>query len=69
MTQALCVKDGSLPQDLMVQNAYTKLCSGSKIITVVMRNSNCISPDIEKEDLSGLYSCSYSDTRTPHADV
>ena len=25
MTQALCIEDGSLPQGLMVQNAYTEL--------------------------------------------
>ena len=31
MTQALCVKDGSLLQGLTVQNAYTKLRKGSKM--------------------------------------
>ena len=36
MTQVLCVENGSLPQGLMVQNAYTELCSGSKNTTVVM---------------------------------
>ena len=30
MTEALCAKDGSLPQGLTIQNAYTELCSGSK---------------------------------------
>ena len=39
MTQALCAKDGSLPQGLTVQNAYMELCSGSKNVTVVVRNS------------------------------
>ena len=39
MTQALCVKDGSLPQGLTVQNNYTELCNGSKIITMVVRSS------------------------------
>ena len=39
MTQALHVEDGSLPQGLMVQNAYTELCSGSKNVTVVVRNN------------------------------
>ena len=29
MTQSLHVEDGSLPQGLMVQNAYTELCNGS----------------------------------------
>ena len=32
MTQALCVEDRSLPQGLMVQNAYMELCSGSKML-------------------------------------
>ena len=39
MTQALHVEDGSLPQGLTVQNTYTELCNGSKIIAVVARNS------------------------------
>ena len=39
MTQALCMEDGSLSKALMVQNAYTELCSGSKNATVVIRNS------------------------------
>ena len=32
MTQALCTEDGSLPQGLMVQNAYTELHTGSKTL-------------------------------------
>ena len=43
MTQALCIEDGSLLQGLMVQKAYTELYSGSKNITVVVRNSTGIS--------------------------
>ena len=39
MTQALHVEDGSLPQDLTVQKAYTELHSGSKNVAVVVRNS------------------------------
>ena len=39
MTQTLCAVDGSLPQDLTVQNAYTELCNGSKNVVVVVRNS------------------------------
>ena len=39
MTQALCAEDGSLPQGLTVQNAYMELHSGSKKVTVVVRNS------------------------------
>ena len=36
MTQALCTEDSSLPQGLMVQNAYTKLRKGSKNIVMVV---------------------------------
>ena len=39
MTQALCVKDGSLPQGLTIQNTYTKMHNGSKNVAVVIRNS------------------------------
>ena len=39
MTQALHVEDGSLPPGLTVQNTYTELCNGSKVVTVVVRNS------------------------------
>ena len=39
MTQALCTEDGSLPQGLTIQNAYTELHNGSKNVTVVVRNS------------------------------
>ena len=39
MIQALCVKDDSLPQGLTVQNTYTELCNGSKVVTVVVGNS------------------------------
>ena len=40
MTQALHAKDGSLPQGLTLQNAYTLLCSGNRNVTVInVRNS------------------------------
>ena len=39
MTHGLCAEDGSLPLGLTVQNAYTELHSGSKNVTVVVRNS------------------------------
>ena len=39
MTQVLQIEDGSLPQGLMVQNAYTELRKGSKNSVVVVRNS------------------------------
>ena len=39
MTQVLQTVDGSLPQGLTVQNAYTELQGGSKNVVVVVRNS------------------------------
>ena len=39
LTQALHAEDGSLPQGLMIQNAYTKMHDGSKNVTVIVRNS------------------------------
>ena len=39
MVQALQAKDGSLPQDLTIQNTYTELRLGSKKAVVVTRNS------------------------------
>ena len=48
MTQALCVEDGSLPQGLTVQNTYTELCNGSKIIAVVVRNSTAYPQTLKK---------------------
>ena len=35
MTQALCAEDGSLPQGLTIQNAYTEMCNGSKNVSVL----------------------------------
>ena len=66
MTQALCTAtDGSLPQGLTVQNAYMELCSGSKNVTVVVRNSTAISPDSEEGDSSGKSTHSHMGTRAP----
>ena len=39
MTQAPCAEEGLLPQGLMIQNTYTKMCNGSKNVTLVVRNS------------------------------
>ena len=39
MTQALCAEDESLTQGLMVQDVYAELCSGSKNVSVVVRNN------------------------------
>ena len=49
MTQALCVEDGSLPQGLTVQNVYMELCSGSKNVTVVVRNSTTYPQTLSKK--------------------
>ena len=49
MTQALHAKDGSLPQGLTVQNTYTELQNGSKIITVVVRNSTAYPQMLRKK--------------------
>ena len=51
MTQALCTEDGSLPQGLTVQNAYIELCSGSKNVTVVVRNSMVYPQTLRKKTL------------------
>ena len=47
--QALCLEDGSLTQGLMVQNAYTELCSGSKNVAVVVRNSTAYPLTLRKK--------------------
>ena len=49
MTQALHAEDGSLPQGLTVQNAYTELHSGSKNVTVVLRNSTAYPQTLRKK--------------------
>ena len=49
MTQALHDEDGSLPQGLTVQNTYTELHSGSKNVTVVVRNSTAYPQTLRKK--------------------
>ena len=49
MTQALCTEDGSLPQGLMVQNAYTELRKGSKNVMVMVRNSIAYPQTLKKK--------------------
>ena len=51
MTQALQTKDGSMPQGLTVQNAYTELKIGSKNAVVVVRNSTAYPQMIKKKTL------------------
>ena len=49
MTHALCAEEGSLPQGLTIQNAYTKMCNGSKNVTVVVRNSMAYPQTLKKK--------------------
>ena len=39
MTHVLCAEEVSLPQGLMIKNAYTEMCNGSKNVTGIVRNS------------------------------
>ena len=63
MTQALPVEDSSLPQGLMVQNAYTKLRKRSKNVILVVRNSMAYPQTLKKKNPSGKSSGSYLGTR------
>ena len=49
MTQVLQTEDGSLPQGLIIQNAYTKLKEGSKNTVVVVRHSIAYPKTLKKE--------------------
>ena len=49
MTHALCTEDESLPQGLMVQNIYSELCSGSKNVAAVVRNSMAYPQTLRKK--------------------
>ena len=49
MTQALCAKEGSLLQGLMIQNAYTKMCNGSKSVANVVRNGMAYPQTLKKK--------------------
>ena len=49
MTQDLCIEDRSLLPGLMVQNAYLELHSGSKYVTVVVRNSTAYLQTLRKK--------------------
>ena len=39
MIHALHAEEGSLPQCLMIHNTYTKMCNGSKNVTIMVRKS------------------------------
>ena len=49
MTQALRTKDGSLPQALTIQNAYSEFHKGSKNVVVVVRNSTAYPQTLPKK--------------------
>ena len=49
MTQALQTEDGSLPQGLTIQNAYTELQTGSKNVVMVVRNSTAYPQMLQKK--------------------
>ena len=49
MTEVLCAEDGSLPQGLTIQNAYTEIYNGSKNVAVVVRNSMAYSKTLRKK--------------------
>ena len=51
MVEALQTEEGSLPQDLTVQNMYTELRQGSKKAVVVVRNSTAYSQILWKKTL------------------
>ena len=50
MTQVVWTEDGTLPQSLTIQNAYTELQKGSKNVVVVVRNSTAY-PQYSKRKL------------------
>ena len=49
MAQVLWTKDGSLPQGLTMQNAYTELQKGSKNVVMVVRNSTAYPQMLQKK--------------------
>ena len=49
MTQDLHAEEGALPQCLMVQNAYTKMCNGSKSVTIVVRSGTAYPQTLKKK--------------------
>ena len=53
ITQVLQTEDGSLPQGLTVQNAYTELRKGSKKVMVVRKSMAYPQTNSQKESPSG----------------
>ena len=48
MTQALHAEDGSLPQGLTIQNAYTEMCNSNKNVSIIVRNSMAYPQTLKK---------------------
>ena len=51
MTEVLQTEDGTLPQGLTIQKAYTRLWKGSKYVVVVVRNSTAYPQTLQKKAL------------------
>ena len=49
MFQAMPTKDGTLPQGLTIQNAYTELWKGSKYVVMMVRNSTAYPQVLQKK--------------------
>ena len=49
MTHALCAGKELLPPGLMIQNAYTKMCNGSRNVAIVVRNSMAYPQTLKKK--------------------
>ena len=49
MTKALHAREGSLPQGLTIQNAYTKMCNGSKSVAIMVRNGMAYPQTLKKK--------------------
>ena len=60
MTQVPQTEDGTLPQDLTIQNAYTELWKGSKYVVIVVRNSMATPKQSEKSSSGQSCGCNHS---------
>ena len=49
MPQVLHAEEGSLLQGLMIHNTYTKMCNGSKSVTIMVRNVTAYPQTLKKK--------------------
>ena len=49
MNQALHAEEGSLAWGLTIQNAYTKMCNGSKSVAIMVRNGTAYPRTLKKK--------------------